>query len=158
MLKLLVYLYYNINMGVIKKRLNKEYKLTTNSKKFKAKVGTTNRLEPYVIYIIIDTWGKHVDVEGSSDVIDELNKMISIRMKKNIRTLDGFDGIILYTPNIKKTFSGDNKSFHMRFEFTMRQKEPRELKDIEEYTTHFTNEIIGEVENFKCLEYSLSKF
>lgn len=158
MLKLLVYLYYNINMGVIKKRLNKEYKLTTNSKKFKAKVGTTNRLEPYVIYIIIDTWGKHVDIEGDNDVIDELNKLVSIRMKKNVRTLDGFDGIILYTPIIKKTFSGDNKSFHMRFEFTMRQKEPRELKDIEAYTTHFTNDIIDEVENFKHLEYSFSKF
>lgn len=145
-------------MGVIKKRLNKEHKLTTNSKNFKAKVGTTNRLEPYVIYIIIDTWGKHVDIEGDSDVIDELNKLVSIRMKKNVRTLDGFDGIILYTPIIKKTFSGDNKSFHMRFEFTMRQKEPRELKDIEVYTTHFTNDIIDEVEKFKHLEYSFSKF
>lgn len=145
-------------MGIVRKRLNKEQKLTTKSKNFKAKVGTTNRLEPYVIYIIIDTWGKHIDVDGSNDVIDELNKLVSIRMKKNVRTIDGFDSIVLYTPIIKKTFSGDDKSFHMRFEFTMRQKEPRALKDIEEYTTHFTNEIIGEVENFKYLEYSLSKF
>lgn len=160
MLKILVYLYYTIiiNMGVFRKRLNKEQKLTIKSKNFKAKVGTTNRLEPYVIYIIIDTWGKHINIDGSNDVIDDLNKLINIRMRKKIRMLDGFDGIILYTPTIKKTFSGNDKSFHMRFEFTMRQKEARELKVVEPHATLFTNAIINEVEKFKELEYSISKF
>ena len=160
MLKILVYLCYNItiNMSVVRKRLNKEQKLTINSKNFKAKLGTTNRLNPCVVYIIIDTWGKHINIDGSNDVIDDLNKLINVRMRKKIKMLDGFDGVILYTPMIKKTFSGDGKSFHMRFEFTMRQKRPRELRDVEIHATHFANSIIDEVENFKDLKYSFSKF
>jgi len=104
-------------------RLRKEYKLKTTQSNFKIIFGTTNRINPSVIYIKLNTWVKYVGIiKDYNDNINYLNTSTKLAIKKQLKHLGIFDNSFFYTPDLKKIMFNTENSFHGCFEFTIKQK------------------------------------
>ena len=69
-------------------RLRKEYKLKTTQSNFKIIFGTTNRINPSVIYIKLNTWVKYVGIiKDYNDNINYLNTSTKLAIKKQLKHL-----------------------------------------------------------------------
>jgi hypothetical protein len=110
-------------MGGNNVRLRKEYKLKTEKSNFKVIFGTTNRINPSVIYVKINTWVKYTGIiKDYNENINALNSSTKISIKQQLKHVGIFENAFFYTPEIKKVMFNNNNSFHACFEFTIKQK------------------------------------
>lgn len=143
-----------------KLRLRRECKLNVNSKNFKCVYGTTNRLNPSVIYLKLNSWVKYDgDVKDYDLKINSLNYAVKNKIKKIIVENERFTSNYFYTPSIKKTINNNNNMFHICFEFTLKQKDLLELNinnlkmDLED----MSNSLIDVIEQENGFSYTIKK-
>ena len=141
-------------------RLSKEYKLTTISKNFKSSFGTTNRIEPKVLYIKLFAWAKHTaNMEDYALDVEQLIKKIKLKFKEYAIENDIFDSQIYFNINMKKLIVKENETFHASFEFTIKQKDPinSNIIELRREIENITNNTITQIERSSNFEFSIKK-
>lgn len=144
----------------MEKRLKKECKVNCKSKNFKSKFGISNRLNPTVIYVEINSWLEHLDdFKNYVSNINQLNSTIKNEIKKLMFNSKIFESSFFYTPNIKKNITSKNNKFYASFEFTIKQKESisNDNDSLKKEIEILTNSIIEKIESFKIFKYNLTK-
>ena len=133
-------------MGEI--RTNSEKKLETKS--FVAKVGTTNRSNPIVIYVsgkafIAPNFEKSDYCNDLNDIRKLLKRKISSSLKSNKR----FDDKFISDFKIASSGVSYGKKSFMSFQFMLRQNSGNilPLNEVKSLDSNFFNEIIDSLEN-----------
>lgn len=142
-------------------RLCKEYKLKTKSENFKCIFGTTNRINPAVVYIKINTWAKYVgDIKNYNNNVNNLNSVVRNKVKQELNAIDNFTSSFFYTPNIKKILSNKENSFHVCFEITLKQRDPilHKINLLNDKIEIITNLLIDSIEENYNFEFSKKKW
>lgn len=107
------------------RRLTKELKLNINNNNFKCILGTSNRLNPSVLYIKINAWCLYdSDIKNFKEDMIKLNSMVKNKFKEKLISSGLFKIDFIYTPEIKKTINTNKDTFYSKFEFTVKQREP----------------------------------
>lgn len=141
-------------------KLRKKFKLENDHTKFKASAGVSDKENPGIIYLKLDTWATYTG-EGKSykENIEILNSNIRNKIKTELRRNKTFDSSFIYTPEIKRSFFIKKSNFHASFEFTLKQRLPintnynelkKEIESLCEY-------IIKNIENSVYFKFAKSK-
>lgn len=141
-------------------RLRKEYKLIPKSENFKIVFGTTNRLNPVIIYTKLNTWIKYDgDIKDFNDNVNILNSNIRFKIKSELRSNRIFDDTFFFTPNIKKILLNTDNSFHGSFELTLKQNNPinNNINDLHSNIEDILNNVIAVMEKNKYFKFSIAK-
>lgn len=141
-------------------RTGKEYKITPESKNFKASFGLINRKEPIVLYIKMNTWVNYSgNIKNYNENIDKLNSLIKFKIKEELIASSIFENIFFYTPELKKTLYNEGTKSHARFEITIKQKTPiiTDINIINNKIQHLINNIISLIEKENNFMFSLTK-
>lgn len=139
-------------MGKIIKRNGKEIKLLLNSDtKFKSSYGTTNRLEPNILYLKCSTWIKHLETVKDFNTNSIKLKDITKKCFNNefVKLNKLFEQTYLFIPNIKQVMVNEDDLIHYSFEVTIKQKSPIFLKigDLNNDINNLICEATKELEN-----------
>lgn len=128
-------------------RLNSEKKIEDEN--FKLKIGTTNKIDPVVVYVEGRTFiSPQEDKEDYSKDISEIKHNFSRAISKNISGSPLFDRkFILDFQVASKGISLTKKSF-LSFQFLLRQNKDNvmKLKDLKEHCEELIKNIVNSLE------------
>ena len=128
-------------------RLNSEKRI--DNENFKLKIGTTNKIDPVVVYIEGRTFiSPQEDKEDYSKDISEIKHNFSRAISKNISNSPLFDRkFILDFQVASKGISLTKKSF-LSFQFLLRQNKDNvmKLKDLKEHCEELIKNIVNSLE------------
>lgn len=128
-------------------RLNSEKRI--DNENFKLKIGTTNKIDPVVVYIEGRTFiSPQEDKEDYSKDISEIKHNFSRAISKNISGSQLFDRkFILDFQVASKGISLTKKSF-LSFQFLLRQNKDNvmKLKDLKEHCEELIKNIVNSLE------------
>ena len=128
-------------------RLNSEKKIEDEN--FKLKIGTTNKIDPVVVYVEGRTFiSPQEDKDDYSKDISEIKHNFSRAISKNISNSPLFDRkFILDFQVASKGISLTKKSF-LSFQFLLRQNKDNvmKLKDLKERCEELIKNIVGSLE------------
>ena len=139
------------------KRLNKEYKISVNNS-FSTKYGTTNSLNPEVLYIIGNTYiAPLFSSDDYSDSITFIKNSFGKILKKEFGNNEYFDSRTILNLEIYEKCIKQGKKTFMHFEIYMKQKNVRNISLLEDVIENITFSICNSIENsIKNENFSLS--
>lgn len=129
-------------------RTNSEKKLETKS--FVAKVGTTNRSNPIVIYVSGKAFiTPNFEKNNYNDELIGINKLLNRKISSSLRSSQRFDDKFISEFNVASNGVSYGKKSFISFQFMLRQKKDNILKlnDVKKTDGIFFNEIIDTLEN-----------
>lgn len=141
-------------------RLRKEFKITTISKNFKSIFGISNRKDPLIMYIKLNTWVNYSgDLNYYNENINKLNSRVKLKIKDELNKSGIFDTTFFYTPELKKILYKGQSTFHACFEITIKQKKPIEtdIAVINNKIESMINNLINTIENNHNFNFMIKK-
>lgn len=108
-------------------KLNKEYQLNV-SDKIRAKIGTTNRNEPKVVYIHGRAWVTPIQEDDYGKIIDSISKSFKHDVKKMIVEDYLFNTKYILDFNLSTTAMGVGKKSFLSFDLFLKQERDIPLK------------------------------
>lgn len=141
------------------RRLSKEIKLNGVSDKFKISYGTTNRIEPNVVYLKFNAWCEYVgDFKEYINNIEEFIVFLKYNIKKNVfNEYNIFTNDFIFNIDYAKTIK-INKPFHFNLEITLKQKNTeKDIKLLKEEMERISTDTLSLLEANDNFNFFLKK-
>lgn len=142
------------------RRLSKELKLNITNNNFKCVFGTSNRLNPSVLYIKINAWCLYdSNIKNFKEDISKLNSSVKNKFKQELINSGLLNNDFIYTPEIKKNITSIKDVFYSKFEFTVKQREPTitDLKLIKFEIEKLIDVVLKDVEKNRFITFQKTK-
>lgn len=133
------------------RKINSEKKI--DNEKFNLKIGTTNRLNPLVVYIEGRTFiSPEEDKESYNRDIYEIKRCLKNSITKNIEQCDLFENKFILDFQVAESGVAKNKRSFLTFQFFLRQNKDNVLKvkDVQDYASEVINNIVNSLEKAIC--------
>ena len=112
-------------------KLNKEYQFKV-SDKIRAKIGTTNRNEPKVVYVHGRAWVTPLQDDDYSKIIDRISKSFKHDVKRMIVEDYLFNTKYILDFNLSTTAMSIGKKSFLSFDLFLKQERDIPLKELKE--------------------------
>lgn len=140
-------------------RLHNERKIENEN--FRLKIGTTNKINPIVVYIEGRTFiCPSFEKDDYSREIAEIKRSLSQSISKNIRMTPHFDDKYIMDFQVAASGVSKGKKSFLSFQFLLRQNKDNvlNLKELKEKEIVMINNIVGDLqESILTRNFSLSK-
>lgn len=140
-------------------RLHNEKKIENEN--FRLKIGTTNKINPLVVYIEGRTFiCPSFEKDDYSKEISEIKRSLSQSISRNIKSSSRFDDKYIMDFQVASSGVAKGKKSFLSFQFLLRQNkdEVLNLKELKEQEIDTINNIVGALqESILTHNFSLSK-
>ena len=140
-------------------RLHNEKKI--DNENFRLKIGTTNKINPIVVYIEGRTFiCPSFEKEDYSKEISEIKRSLSQSISKNLRATPHFDDKYIMDFQVASSGVAKGKKSFLSFQFLLKQKKDNvlNLKELKETASDTINNIVNALqESILTHNFSLSK-
>lgn len=129
------------------RKINSEKKIEND--KFNLKIGTTNRLNPLVVYIEGRTCiSPEEEKESYNRDIYEIKRTLKHSISKNIESCDLFENKFILDFQITESGVAKNKKSALTFQFLLKQNKDNvlKIKDVHDNASEVINNIIKSLE------------